>query len=78
MLSEVYGEKYTSQGQTINRAYNVETLKRSPEAVHRKRPELRLTIGFSAMTTIQLTRRSLSSSFYPKNRLLKWNAHFIP
>jgi len=60
--------------QPVNQAYYVEILKQLHETVRRKMPEVWSTIGFS---TMELTRYSLSSSFWPKNQLLKWNTHFV-
>jgi hypothetical protein len=55
-----------------------EILKRLHEAVLRIRSEIWPNDGFTTMTLLQLIKRSLSSSFWPKNQLMKWNTHPIP
>jgi hypothetical protein len=58
------------------KAYGGEAMKRRSSVFQwHKRFKEGHEIGFSIVTMLQLTRRSLSSSFWPKNRLLKWNIH---
>jgi hypothetical protein len=66
--------EFIPQGQTVNQAYYVETLKRLREAVRKKKGlNFGPTTGFSSMTMLHVTRRFLSSSLWPKYQLLKWN-----
>jgi len=57
--------EFIAQSQAVN--YYVEILKVCIEKGLNFGP----VIGFSTMTMLQLTRCSLSSSFWPKNQLLK-------
>jgi hypothetical protein len=56
----------------------VKTVKQFHEAVLEKGLNFGPMTGFSTMTMFKLTRHYLSSSFWPKNQLLKWNIHPIP
>jgi hypothetical protein len=60
--------EFNPEGQTVNQDYYVEIRKRLREVVSKKDPNFGPVIEFSAMTMLQLTRCSLSSSFWPKNR----------
>jgi hypothetical protein len=57
--------EFILQSQTVNQAYYVEVLKWYHEVVCRRGLNFG-PIGFSTMTMLQLTRHSLSSSFWPK------------
>jgi hypothetical protein len=71
--------EFIPQSQTIDQAYYVEIVRQLREAVHRKESlNFGPLIGFSTTTILQVTKRSLPSSFWPKNQLLKWNAHPVP
>jgi hypothetical protein len=59
--------EFIPQCQTVNQAYYVEMLKQLHEAVHREGLNFGPVIEFSIMTIPQITRCSLSSSFWPKN-----------
>jgi hypothetical protein len=50
-IKDVVHFEFIPQGQTVNRAYYVEILKRLREALRRKRPELWPNDWFSTMTT---------------------------
>jgi hypothetical protein len=65
------------QGQTANQDYYVEILKRLREAVHRKGSK-HWSNDWILHHDNAPAHKTLSSSFWPKNRLLKWTTHTIP
>jgi hypothetical protein len=74
-IESVVHFEFIQQGQTVNQAYCVQILKWLLETVPKKVLNFGPTIGFSTMTRLQLTKLSLSSNFWLKNRLLKCNTH---
>jgi hypothetical protein len=64
--------EFISEGQTVNQAYYMKKSMRLRECEHRKFLNLGSAIEFSTITMLQLTRRPLLSSFWPKkNDFLK-------
>jgi len=66
--------EFIPQGQRVNQAYYMEILKQCIEKGLNSGP----VIGVYTMTMLHLTRCSLSSSFWPKDQLLKCNTHPVP
>jgi hypothetical protein len=69
--------EFIQQGQTVNETSYAEILKRLREAVSRKRPELWPNDWILHHDNAP-AHKALSSSFWHKNRLLKWDTHSIP
>jgi hypothetical protein len=69
--------EFIPQGQTVNRIYYVQILKRLHETVQRKRPEL-WPKDWIHHHDIVPAYKALSRDFWPKNGLLKWNTFPFP
>jgi len=72
-IQDVVHFEFIPQVQTVNRNYQVEILKRLHETVRRESLTFSAITRFSTMTKLQITSRSLSSTLWSKNRLVKWN-----
>jgi hypothetical protein len=68
--------EFIRQGQIVNQAYYMEILKRLREAVHSKRPQFWLNDWIIHHDNAP-AHKVLSSSFWPKNRLLDWNTQTV-
>jgi histone-lysine N-methyltransferase SETMAR len=66
-INGIFHFEFILQGQTINRAYYVEILKRLHEAVHRKRTEFCSAIGFFTKPMLQLIRHSVKQFLAQKS-----------
>jgi hypothetical protein len=63
--------EFIPQGQTVNKDCRVEML----NLCIQKGLNFGPTIEFSTTTVLRLAKSSLSSSFWPIGRLVKWNIH---
>jgi hypothetical protein len=66
-VGQIQNLMHSDRRLSINQDYYVEILKLLHEAVGRRGLNLDPTTRFSTIIMLQLTRRSLSSSFWPKN-----------
>jgi hypothetical protein len=76
-ISGILHFEFIPQGQTVKQAYYVEVRQRLYEAVHRKMPGL-WPNDWILLNNNAPAHKVLSSSFWSKNSLLKWNTIPIP
>jgi hypothetical protein len=70
-IKEIVRFEFIPQSQSLNQAYPMEITKRLPKAMRRKRPELWPTCWILHHHNASAHKVLLSSSFWPKNTLLK-------
>jgi hypothetical protein len=76
-IKGIFHFEFILQGQIVNEAYYVEILKWLREAVRRNRPDLRPSDWILQYDNVA-AHKALSSSFWPKTRLLQRNTHPLP
>jgi hypothetical protein len=75
-IKDIAHFEYITQGRRVSRAYYMEILKRLREVVRRKSLELWPKYWILHHDIVP-AQKALSSTFWPQNRLLKWNTHHI-
>jgi hypothetical protein len=70
--------EFILEDQTVNQTYCVKYWSGCMKLRVGKVLNFGWMLGFSTITVLQLTRCSLSSSFWPKNLLLKYNTKPVP